>query len=193
MKNHIALAVSKLFRYEDVYSKDPNDRGGETVYGVSRVNHPSLPLWKEVDKWDKKLPVPSTLFEAALLFYEDWWGAIKADIIYVDIPSLANEYFFASVNCGKSPATKMLQRALNMLNRNQLDYPDITEDGVFGAATSSSFSRLMQCKARPKEVSKRLLRKQFNIRLGGYYDDLYLKNPADERYIGWIDRVWAEG
>lgn len=171
-------AIKRLYELEGWYSNDEDDKGGETYRGISRRHHPHLLLWT----YDFGTPEADREVQ---LFYELWFDNCKAR--EVKYRPLCFEYFFASVNCGQKTAVKFLQTALNFLNRNQQDYPDLVVDGNFGMKTISAI-RVLELKTRLG-----LLRKSFNVVLGSHYHSLYLADPTQEKWIGWMDRVWSEG
>lgn len=88
-------------------SNDPRDEGGETVYGLSRAAHPSMP-------W------PPTLDDAKAEYRKDYYDAHRC----AEMPfPWALAVFDAAVNQTEM-AVRMAQRALNT-----------TQDGVIGAET----------------------------------------------------------
>ena len=62
------------------------------------------------------------------MFWDRFWG----DEVSAIAPSLARELFDTAVNMGVTRSVSFLQEALNVLNRNQLLYHDLTVDGSFG-------------------------------------------------------------
>lgn len=190
MNTLILEAINYVFGREGTYSNDPNDLGGETVLGIARKKHPDLPIWKLVDTWDKKGPVPNEIYGYAVLFYEGWWNSCGARELTKIHKTLAMDIFDMSINCGKSAAIKTLQRSLNFLNRDQRDYPDIPVDGRFGSLTEGSLVGLLSA-PRKRVDSIRLLYKEFNILRGAYYNELYASDQKKEKYIGWIDRCFS--
>jgi lysozyme family protein len=88
--------------------------------------------------------------------------------------------FESSVNIGKSETTKFLQRSLNLLNRNQTLYEDISEDGKFGPNTKNTFFKCLKNKKDTKHL--------FNL-LNIFQGYKYIK-IGNERYIrGWLKRI----
>lgn len=125
----ILKALKKTLKFEGVYSDDPDDLGGETYYGISRVNHPNWEGWPYIDK-GKQPPV-----ELVPTFYKKlFWNKMGGD----DISSqgVAENIFDFAVNAGLSRAIKAAQRAANIctLYRNP-DSEILLMDGVYGPQT----------------------------------------------------------
>lgn len=85
---------------EGGYVNDPHDPGGETIYGITRRDHPDL--------WANGRP---TLEQAQERYRAEYWDACRCD-------SLPNPYdlivFDAAVNQGPVQAVMMLQKALGL-------------------------------------------------------------------------------
>ncbi len=83
-------------------------------------------------------------------------------------------------------AVKWLQTALNAVNHNGKDYPDLTVDGIFGSKTLTAMN---SCQNLANVLE--LVRAQQDT----YYLNLAENNPATyEQFLnGWINRVRDEG
>ena len=178
----VKYAINRLLELEGkTHTKDPDDRGEETYCGITRKNFPTLKLWELLDQGQ-----PDEVLRLHVhKFYTEWWYSIKTELISDE--KLAVEYFFASVNCGKKVAIKTLQRSLNYLNRDEKDYQNILVDGVFGNRTYIAITALEHRRGLS------LLRKMFNALMGAYYASIYEYDEVQEKFIGWIDRLWCEG
>ena len=94
---------------------DPDDPGGLTKYGISKVNHP------EVD-------VANLTLEGAKAIYKKmYWNAIKGDQIASG--RVAIKFFDMAVNMGTNRATKMVQEALGDMGCS------VAVDGMMGPKT----------------------------------------------------------
>jgi lysozyme family protein len=97
---------------------------------------------------------------------------------------LANELFDTSVNLGTHRAVEYLQLGLNLLNRNQLNYPDISVDGKFGQNTLNTLNKYLSI----DKVD--FLFKIMNILQGMHYIEYMNESPAQERFCrGWLQRI----
>lgn len=47
-------AIKRILSLEGGYVNDPDDSGGETIFGITRKNYPNLRLWSIVDKTKNK-------------------------------------------------------------------------------------------------------------------------------------------
>lgn len=89
-------AVSRLIKREGGYVNDPEDRGGETKYGISKAANPDVDI--------PSLTVP----KAASLYRERYWNAIEADKLPPHMREIA---FDAAVNQGVSWTKEALKQA----------------------------------------------------------------------------------
>ena len=96
-------------------TNDPDDPGGLTKYGISKVNHP------EVD-------VANLSLEGAKAIYrKHYWNPIKGDQIASG--RVAIKFFDMAVNMGVKQATKLVQEALGDMGCS------VAVDGVMGSKT----------------------------------------------------------
>jgi lysozyme family protein len=93
------------------YTNDPNDRGGETKYGIAKNANPTIDI-THLD-WEG----------AKAVYYSHYWLNSKCDKINGRIAALQ---FDGSVQHGPSTSAKFIQRAIG-----------VTDDGVIGPATLS--------------------------------------------------------
>lgn len=178
--------VKVILRFERGYSNDPDDNGGETYYGISRVNHPKWPGWEIIDLAKKSQNFPKNLEANDGLqqlvrgfFKENYWDTFRGDELPYEI---AEELLDISDNCGVHQATEYLQRTLNVLNKNQSLYPDLPVDGQFGPQT---FKTLKIC------IDKSFIRlfNVLNMYQGKHYIESMERNHNWEKYVGWFDRI----
>lgn len=124
MKIEFETAFGRVMGNEGNFQNKASDRGnwtsgvvgrGElkgTKFGISAMSYPSLDI--------KGL----TLEQAKGIYYEDWWVKLGMDLF---TPALSYQLFDAALNHGMGNATKMLQRAVRVL-----------DDGVIGPRTRSA-------------------------------------------------------
>ena len=180
---------------EGGYVNDPDDVGGETYKGISRKYNPSWNGWEIIDKMKNSecgSTFPDNLGEVneqtielnlrvkgyyKLAYFDPYLGD---DMEY----GLALEMFDTSVNMGVGRAVKFLQIALNVLNRNEVLYPDMVEDGAYGNNTNQCLQTYL------KTDTIDLLVKIINVLQGNHYIDYMKKSPTQEKYArGWFKRV----
>ena len=173
--------------HEGVYSFDPDDPGGETLYGISRVHWPDWEGWLLVDqiKAAGDLGLIDTNHELKVLaegFYKDnFWDRWKGD----EMPSqmIANEMFDTAVNLSVHRAGEFLQEALNLANSNETKWQDIMVDGRIGLGTMAA---LNQALGHNRET---ILHNLMNHLQAGYYIRRMRQSPVMEKYIGWFNRT----
>ena len=186
-------AFEKTAAIEGGYVFDPDDAGGETYKGISRRFNPSWKGWDRIDeikransrkkKFGKVFEQDESLQKEVLLFYKEaYWDKFWGDEIPVQ--EVAEELFDTGVNMGVRRAVGFLQEGLNLLNRNQKNYADIFEDGLFGRNTLNALEAYLKI----DDLS--YLLKVMNILQGMHYIEYMRKSPTQEKYArGWLKRV----
>lgn len=160
-------AFEELIGVEGGYVFDPDDRGGETKYGITKRTYPHLDI--------KSL----SLQDAKTIYYNDFWNTSKMNLDDFEY-ELAYELFDTGVNGGMSLARKMLQRALNLLNRVETWYPDLKVDSWIGPTTMSAVSK----------VKKHKLLKVLNgLQFMHYYNIVDNDHSQEKFFAGWIERT----
>lgn len=116
------LAFARTMRNEGIYSNDPDDKGGETCFGIARKYNGSWSGWKIVDELKQsysgkelnaKLNSNAVLKKYVRNFYKvNFWDCFELD----NCKSNRTAYlmFDTAVNIGKVPAIKIVQRALGL-------------------------------------------------------------------------------
>ncbi|MFN6111196.1 MAG: glycoside hydrolase family 108 protein [Planctomycetota bacterium] len=187
------IAFDETMLHEGGYVDDPDDRGGETYRGVARKFHPAWTGWKIVDELKREKPdsfadlldQKQELQTLVASFYrEQFWRPIRGE--QLSDQALANELFDTAVNQGVGTAIRFWQEALNLLNRNAKDYPEIEVDGVAGERTLATTNQFLQ---RNRGQSDRLL-KVLNLQQGARYLEIARKNPVQRKFLhGWLNRI----
>jgi len=95
MRSNFYAALGNLREFEGFASNDPNDAGGETVHGISRVFHPEM--------WDKDGNPPT--WEKAKAFYLALWIRGGCDLLPFPV-DVVN--FDSCVNPGEGAAKQFL-------------------------------------------------------------------------------------
>ena len=183
-----SISYRKTSGHEGGYVDNPNDRGGETWRGIARKRHPEWEGWQIVDRlklesdFPKNLDVDPDLPNLGVKFYHDhFWTPIMGDSIQQQ--EIADEMYDTGVNMGPPTAIKFLQQSLNILNKNQQLYKDISEDGKMGQETLGAIASYLGSRKLD------LLLKVMNCYQACRYLDL-LKDPTQEGFaVGWFNRV----
>ena len=88
-------AIEKTLVNEGGYINDPQDRGGETNFGISKRSYPKVDI--------KHLTVAG----AKEIYKHYYWDKLRADELVSQI--VASELFDTSVNMGVRTASKLIQ------------------------------------------------------------------------------------
>lgn len=152
------------------YVDDRDDKGGETIYGITRRNYPDLIIWKSLDDIstvrEKKRYKPSKeeMEEVRMIYYRKYYRKLQCD--YFNDDCLALQLFDMSVNAGTSTAAKLLQEVLG-----------ITKDGIVGEQT-----------VHTANIQKRVCDK-YKERRKEYYMAISKKGNNAKFLKGWLRRV----
>lgn len=187
-------ALREYFGHEGLYSDDPGDPGGETWMGIARKRQRGWRGWAIIDdiaqgiergrdEFVHSLTADLDLGDAVHDFYLHQWESLGLG--QVPDQSVAVEVFEAGQNVGPRRALKWLQEVLNAMNREGKDWPDIAEDGGFGART------LFAVRACLRRRGTRQLVLALNGRQYVHYWQLVRRNPDKwERFFnGFLRRV----
>lgn len=93
-----------LLEIEGHHSNDPDDRGGDTYYGISRNAHPDIP-------W------PPTKTDAIKIYRAHYWDALQCDQLP---PQIAWMVAGAAVQHGVHRSALQLQAALGVKNDGRI-------------------------------------------------------------------------
>ena len=147
--------IDKVLAHEGGYVNDPDDPGGETKFGISKRAFPDVDI-KELTREDAKK-----------LYKEYYWERYRAG----DLPdTLRYIYFDMCINIGYRGSVKILQRACNSKNKEDIDV-----DGGIGRMTLKASLRVEDWRLRAYRVK--------------YYADLVSSKPKLEKYwVGWFRR-----
>ena len=120
----LADALEFVEFHEGGWVDDPDDSGGETIYGISRRAHPDPEFWKD--------PTPE---KARRIYERHYWTPSRLYLIPSHIAVVA---FDMLVNHGHRDAVKALQRASGAVS-----------DGILGPGTrkalkTASIPRIIQ-------------------------------------------------
>jgi len=172
----IEAMIDATIGKEGGYSNNPNDPGGETMFGiterVARANGYSGPM-------------RALTREQAKAIYRSEY-AIKPGFAAVAEISAAigEELFDTGVNMGPPVPALWFQEWLNAFNVGGRLYRDIREDGNLGPATLTAFRAYL--KARGADAEKVMLA-GLNCCQGSRYLDLARSRAPNEDFVyGWM-------
>jgi lysozyme family protein len=180
-------AYQRTMRNEGGYSNNPRDRGGETVYGISRNNWSKWSGWRIVDNTKDTVVAASPYGTAAYFAWVNHFNGLLAALPNLQLlvqmfyrdnfwkrlgeitdQRVAEECFDKAVNCGEI-AYKWLQRAVN-----------VADDGIVGSGTIAAVNLL-----GPTTVLT-----QFNEQAKSYYEKIIEHDPTQEVFLKtWLARL----
>jgi lysozyme family protein len=149
-----------IFKNEGGYVNDPDDPGGETNMGITKLFYP--------DEDIKNL----TVERATELYYNDYWLAMNFTGIILN-DDLILQVFDMGVNSrtknsGFKPAIRILQRVLS-----------VTDDGIMGPMTKNAIHQYSGNITEDYKEGRR-----------SYYKSLPQQKPVLAKYVdSWLRRV----
>lgn len=165
---------------EGGYSNHPDDKGGETCMGISRVAHPDSEIWKMIDKWKERGNTsPKALTKLAKndphfvnlvngIYRGKYWNVCRCD----ELPNLWRyPVFSCGVNCSTKTSIRLLQKVIGT-----------TADGIYGGKTTA--------KVRTFPYKEQVFVDKFCDLWSKYYDQIVRKYPEQEIFLrGWKNRI----
>ena len=168
--------IDEVIAREGGYSDHPADRGGATNMGITQA------VARDNGYFGAMQALPRATAEALYrrLYWEQPGYAFVAELSW----PVAAELFDTAVNMGPPTATGFLQRALNALNRNQKDYPDIKVDRLLGRRTLAALRAFRALRGPSGDI---VLLKAMEALQGERYITLAESRPANEAFLyGWL-------
>ena len=172
----IAELIDGVIEREGGYSHHPADRGGPTNWGIT------LATARANGYFGDMRALPRAAAEA--IYRRLYWDQPGYGFVAERNAAVAAELFDTAVNMGIGTATGFLQRALNALNRNQQDYPDLKVDRAIGARTLAALGAFLAIRGTG---GQRVLLKAMEALQGERYIALAESRPANEAFLyGWL-------
>ena len=171
-------------RIEAGWVNDPHDKGGETLFGISRKANQDWPVWALVDSIAEHYPKGSTRFKqkvesnkefflsAARIFFADYYLPVHADETQQE---MAMVMYDLAVHAGVKRSVKMAQRTINKMHGGTL----LIEDGRLGALTRKELVKLpsIQVETFAKEYLR--LRLAWHIKANPEYTKGFTRRVHD--------------
>jgi lysozyme family protein len=174
--------IAEVIKREGGYSNHPADRGGPTNYGITEQTARAYGYKGDMKTMSREMAVS--------IYRARYWTAPRFNEAAIVCPQIADELFDTGVNMGVGAAGKILQRALNVLNRQATDYPDVPVDGGVGNITLAALKGYM---AKRGAAGGEQLRKAMDGLQCARYVEIAEGDPSQETFVyGWIaNRVGA--
>jgi len=155
-------AFDFMIPHEGGYVDDPADAGGETKYGISKRDHPTLDI------------ANLTMDEARTIYEHEYWNPYPYG--QIDNQNVANKVFDATVNMGSSQSHKLLQRACGACGA------PVVVDGQLGPITLAAVN----------SIDPTALLMEFRAKMKDFYYQLAESKPSNQRFLdGWLARANA--
>lgn len=145
---------------EGIYSNDPDDSGGKTIYGISQNSFPSqFAQCYALYKQDPKM----ALRYAQGFYYSNFYKPIYEQI---HDEKVAFKVYDLGINMNPPPAIKILQRAVGCV-----------DDGIFGQITLAA-------------VNSKGCYQDFLTEAEKHYRDIVTAHPEKKKFLnGWLNRL----
>lgn len=172
----VTAIIDGLIKREGGYVNNPNDRGGETCWGitvaVARANGYTGPMRSMPQEFARRV------------YLDQYYTGPRFDRVAALSLVIAEELTDTGVNMGPPVAATFLQRLLNVLNRQQKLYPDLKVDGYLGNVSFAALGAYLKARGKDGEM---VLLQALNHLQGARYVELCEKREANEEFIfGWI-------
>jgi lysozyme family protein len=168
--------IDDLIDREGGFIDHPADKGGPTRYGITRTTARAHGYAGAIAALPRDI--------AVVIYHADYWRTPGFDRVAALAPTVAAELLDTGANMGPGIACGFLRRALNALNRNRADYPDIAMTGTIDDAAIGALRAFLHARGAAAEA---VLVKALNALHGERYIALAEARPANEAFLcGWL-------
>ena len=174
MQSNFDKALRIVTGHEGDYSNHKADPGGKTTFGVTEAVAREHGYEGPMEQMSKA--------RQRDIAYEKYWRGPGLHKISKESGPLAAELFEIGFNVGSTKAIRWLQEWLNGFNRNEKDWDNISEDGVFGPETAYALGQYLG--RRQIEPLIRAVNASQLI----YYKGLARRDPSTYSHFlnGWV-------
>ena len=183
--NRFDECVNVVVGFEGGYVNDPDDRGGETNYGItaSTLNSAKNKGWIPFSVTLQNIQIE----HAKIIYKKGYWDVVQADSLPHPLDLIM---FDSAVNHGPNAAVKLLQKSLNVL----LPYTELAVDGIFGSLTLRAVNDYVGLGIVPgmyPNSNIRYLCIDVLMNRIELYLSIVLNNKSQEKFLkGWLNRVF---
>jgi lysozyme family protein len=173
---NVKQVIDGIIATEGGFVDNKDDRGGATKYGITEKVARAAGYTGAMQDLPREL--------AYNIYLNDYWVAPGFAKVAELSEAIANELCDTGVNCGVGAAKPMLQRALNLFNKQGTAYIDITVDGSIGPGTMRALATFLATRGSEGE---RVLLKTLNVLQAARYIEITEARPQNETFIyGWM-------
>lgn len=184
-QNNFEIALKFVLEHEGRLTKDSDDAGGITDYGISlrflKLNHIDINHDGVIDERD----ILNLDYECAAHIYKEYFWD-KGNYNKINDLKIAKKIFDFSVNMGISAANKILQRSINcyILDNKKLEFNYLSVDGIIGNKTL----KILNCIGTHDKNFYDIICDQAY----GFYQKICDKNPKLKKFLnGWKNRAFS--
>lgn len=176
MNARVKVIIDDIIRVEGGYSNNKNDRGGETMYGitvaVARANGYAGPMQN----------MPRSVAER--IYMKRYVEEPRFDRVLSRSGIVGEELVDTGVNMGPSRAAEFLQRWLNGFNGARSGYQDLFVDGRLGPISFAALDTFLRWRGAEGE---RVLLTALNCTQGTRYLSITEANSSQREFLyGWM-------
>lgn len=176
MKDRIGVIIDAVISAEGGYSNNSDDRGGETMYGITRAVARANGYLGEMRDMPRSV--------AERIYRNRYVVEPRFDQVVDLSPSIAEELVDTGVNMGPHRAAEFLQRWLNGFNVAGSGYDDLFVDGRLGPL---SFEALGNFLRKRGEEGEQVMLRALNCTQGNRYLELTENNRSQRTFLyGWM-------
>lgn len=167
--------IGDLIGREGRYSFNPNDSGGETIWGVTVTTARAFGYDGEMISMPREVAVE--------IYLKRFWRAPRFNDVYVSDKRLGVRLLDIGVNCGQSVGVHFLQRSLNVLGDNGKYFQKLVEDGNIGDVTLYTMQTFFNTRGQEgRDVLLGMVQSLQSVR----YIELAEKSSKNEDFeFGW--------
>lgn len=174
----VIAIIGAITAVEGGFTNNPRDPGGATNHGITEKVARANGYTGSMRDLSKD--------QATQIYASDYIAKPGFDRIIAISPPVGEELADSGVNAGTARAGKWFQSALNSLNRQHADYPDVPVDGQIGPASEAAYRGLV--KVRGAKLACQLTIKLMDAQQGVYYMSIATTNPNFEGFMpGWVN------
>lgn len=181
----VSVILGNIYKDEGGYSNHPADRGGETIYGVTK-NVAVEAGWKGTMRTFPKQCESTEAVCADRIYYENYMEK-PGYIPFMKVsPAISEELVNTAVNMGPSRPNRWLQESLNEVCVPSVSAKKLIVDGKLGKNT---FGLFVTCRDKVgyKKFCLTMLGK-LDGKQKSRYDAIVRANPSQKVfYRGWIN------
>lgn len=179
--------IKRCVGVEAGYVNNPADKGGETNHGITAATAAEYKAdLVRLFNWSGRM-IDLTEPMALYIFRVGWWDRLHCTELLAVHPFIADRIFDFGVNAGRGAAGTNLQRILNVMNRMQKDYKDISTQGSIGPETLGALKSYVA--KRGNDGVLNLIQLLIDLQ-GAHYVQVSEKREFNETFMsGWTTRV----